>query len=415
VALNAPWRLEGVRLATMCPGCGDGPLGVVEDGAVVVGADGRLVAVGARGALRSHPVAEVWDGRGGWLLPGFVDAHTHLVYAGDRSDEHATRWAGGSYEAIARAGGGIASTVRATAAASDADLLRMAVRRARALRDDGVTTVEVKSGYGLSTAAELRLLRVIARVGPRAGVRVVPTLLAAHAVPAGFTASTWVDEVITQLLPQVWAAGLARRVDAFCASIAFDVDAVDRLLGAAAGWGYDLTLHADQLANEQASALLARWGGRSADHVEHLDAAGVAALAEAGAVAVLLPGAAETLREPVAPPVAALRAAGVGMAVATDHNPGTSPFLSMRWMLHLACTRWGLTPEEALLGATRWGAVALGVDAGRLVAGAPADLALWATPHPRALVVAPDAPDLVGTWVGGAPRWHGAPRPRRIG
>lgn len=413
--MSVPWRLEGVHLATMCPGVGHGPLGIVEDGAVVVGAEGHLLAVGPRQALAGYPVARVLDGRGGWLLPGFVDAHTHLVYAGDRSDEHVARWEGLPYEAIARRGGGIARTVRATAEASDASLLASAVTRAKALRADGVTTVEVKSGYGLTTEAELRLLRIIARLGPRAGVRVVPTLLAAHAVPSGRTASSWMDEVIASLLPAVRAAGLAHRVDAFCASIAFDVPHVDRLFEAARRLGFELTLHADQLGDEHGGALLAKWGGRSADHVEYLNEQGVAALAAAGAVAVLLPGAAEALREPMHPPVAALRAAGVGMAVATDHNPGTSPFLSMRWMLHLACTRWGLSPDEALLGATRWGAAALGVATGRLVPGAPADLALWATPNPHALVVAPDAPALATTWVGGVARCHHAPRPRRIG
>jgi imidazolonepropionase len=415
LALIGRWRLQGVHLATFADAVGHGPLGVVEDGAVVVDTEGRLESVGPREALEDVGVDAVFDAGGGWLLPGFVDAHTHLVYAGDRSDEHAARWAGASYTDLAHRGGGIRRTVAATRACPDRELREAAVRRARALRADGVTTVEIKSGYGLDVATELRMLRVAGQVGARAGVTVVPTLLAAHAVPDGRSAQDWVDEVVAELLPAVLVEGLARRVDAFVAGIAFNVDTVARLFVAARALGFELTLHAEQLSNDGASAMVARLGGRSADHLEHLDAAGVAAMAEAGTVAVLLPGAFEALREAVRPPVAALRRAGVPMAVATDHNPGTSPFLSMRWMLHLACTQLGLTADEALCGATRCGAVALGVDTGVLAAGRPADLALWDVPTPHALVVAPDAPALRMTWSAGRARQHRAPALRRIG
>jgi len=333
--------------------------------------------------------AVTWSAGGRVVTPGLVDCHTHLVFGGDRAGEWEQRLAGADYETLAAEGGGIGATVRATRAASDADLLEAAVARAGALAARGVTTVEVKSGYGLDLDTELRMLRIARRIPERAPVDVVTTCLGAHAVPPEFggDADGYVRFVCDRLLPAVAAEGLADAVDAFCERMAFTPAQVDRVFTAAGRLGLPVKLHADQLSDGGGAALAARHRALSADHLEHTSPDGVASLAAAGTVAVLLPGAAYVLRDDAVPPVAALRAAGVPMAVASDCNPGTSPVVSLPLALHLACTRFGLTVAEAIAGATTHAARALGVhDAGVIAAGARADLVVWDADHPAQIV-----------------------------
>ena len=378
------------RLVTMAPPTGGG---VVDRGAVAVrgdriayaGPEDDLPVDGRDGALRL-------DAGGRLVTPGLVDCHTHLVFAGDRAGELEQRLDGATYEDIASAGGGILSTVRATRAAGEDELLTAAAGRLRQLARGGVTTVEVKSGYALDLAGELRLLGVACRLAAASGVPVDvrPTFLGAHAVPPEFAgrADEYVDLVVDAMLPAVAGGGLAGAVDVFCERVAFTAAQCDRVLAAARALGLGVKVHADQLSDGGGAALAARHGALSADHLEHAGPDGVRALAAAGTVAVLLPGAAHVLGEDVAPPVAALRAAGVPMAVATDANPGTSPLLSLPLAMHLACVRFGLTPDEALAGATVHAAAALGLrgEAGVLVPGARADLAVWDATRPVELV-----------------------------
>jgi len=364
-------------LATMTggPACG-----AIRDGALAV-SNGRIAWVGAcrdlPPALRAH---EELDGRGGWLTPGLIDCHTHLVYAGNRAGEFERRLTGASYEDIAREGGGIQATVRATRAASEEELLRQSEPRLKRLLDEGVTTVEIKSGYGLDTADELKLLRVARRLGAANGVDVQTTLLAAHAVPPEYAgrAAEYVSLVCEEIVPAAAREKLADAVDAFCERIGFSPGETRRVFNAAREAGLRVKLHADQLSDSGGAALAAEFGALSADHLEHASVAGIAAMASARTVAVLLPGAFYCLRETTLPPVAALRAKAVAMAIATDCNPGTSPVTSLLLMLNMACTLFRLTPEEALAGVTRSAAQALGLnDRGRLAAGARADLVLW--------------------------------------
>jgi len=381
----APRRLwRNARLATLA---GDSGWGFVERGAMVT--DGERIAwVGPESALPAlpGPVAEEHDLGGLLVTPGLVDAHTHLVYAGTRAHEFELRLQGASYEDIARAGGGIRSTVAATRAADEDVLFELAAARLRALRAEGVTTVEVKSGYGLSFEDEARCLRVARRLGGL-GATVRTTSLAAHALPPEFDGCP--DAYITAVcdwLPRWHADGLVDAVDAFCERIAFTPAQVERVFALAARLGLPVKLHAEQLSDSGGAALACRYGALSCDHLEHLSDAGVAAMRAAGAVALLLPGAFHFLRETRLPPVAALREAGVPMAVATDHNPGTSPTLSLPLMIHLACVDFRLTPEEAVRGATVHAARALGLaDRGTLGAGQRADFALWEHAHPREL------------------------------
>lgn len=386
--MKALWR--NARLATL-DGAG---YGLVPAGAMLVDG-GTLAWIGRASELpRGLAVDAEHDLGGALVTPGFVDAHTHLVYGGRRADEFEMRLQGASYEAIARAGGGIRSTVAATRAADDATLLRTAIARARALMADGVTTIEVKSGYGLSFEHEARCLRTARALGRALPLTVRSTSLALHALPPEFEgrADDYVDAVCAWL-PRWHADGLVDAVDAFCERIAFSPAQVKRVFDAAAALVLPVKLHAEQLSDQGGAALAAGYRAQSCDHLEWLSDDGVRAMAAAGTVAVLLPGAFHVLRETRRPPVDALRAHGVPMAIATDHNPGSSPVLSMTLMLNLACTLFGLTPEEALRGATLNGARALGLaDRGVLAPGMRADFAVWALEHPNELAY----------WLGGA-------------
>ena len=374
------------RLATMAEG--GAAYGAVEDGALLV-RDGRIVWAGARADLPAHEAATIDRLGGRWVTPGLVDCHTHLVFGGDRSGEFEQRLGGATYEEIARAGGGIVSSVAATRAASEDTLYASAVARLAGLKATGVTTVEIKSGYGLDQDSELKMLRVARRIGREAGVRVRTSYLGLHAVPPEWKADRgrYVDLAVDQILPAAHAEGLVDAVDAYCEPIAFSTEEVARLFDRAKALGLPVRLHADQLSDGGGAALAARYGALSADHVEHTNAAGVQAMAAAGVVAVLLPGAWLMLRETVLPPIDPFRRHGVAMAVATDCNPGTSPVASMTAAINLACVQFRLTPEEALAGATRIAARALGLEdeIGTLEAGKAADLAVWDIERPAEL------------------------------
>jgi len=344
---------------------------------------GRIAAIGVPD---DEPARERLDARGAIVLPGFVDCHTHLCYAGNRMDEHARRLAGATYAEIAEAGGGIRSTVAAVAAASEDQLVAESLPRLKALAREGATTVEIKSGYGLAPEHELKQLRAIRRLGELGGVRVVPTLLALHALPPDTPRERYVKQVIEETLPAVAEEGLAGCVDVFCEHIAFTVEEMLAVFERARELGLACRAHSDQLRNLGGTRAAAEFGARSCDHLEYSQETDIAALAAAGAAAVLLPGAFYFLRERQAPPVAALREAGVPIAIATDLNPGTSPVASPLTALHLACTLFRLRPDEALLGFTRHAAAALGLDdAGSLAVGARADFTLWDIPGPAFL------------------------------
>jgi imidazolonepropionase len=384
--IRADRLITDCRLATMVEG-GEA-YGAIEDGAILIG-DGRIVWVGARVDLPAHEAVETDRQDGRWVTPGLIDCHTHLVFGGDRSGEFEQRLGGASYEEIARAGGGIVSSVAATRAASEDELYESALTRLAGLKATGVTTVEIKSGYGLDRDSELKMLRVARRIGREAGVRVRTSYLGLHAVPPEHRAdrAAYVDKAVDEILPAAHAEGLVDAVDAYCEPIAFSTGEVGRLFDKARALGLPVKLHADQLSDGGGAALAAKYGALSADHVEHTTEAGVRAMAEAGVVAVLLPGAYLMLRETTPPPVALLRQHGVAMAVATDCNPGTSPLASMTAAINLACVQFRLTPEEALAGATRIAARALGLEAeiGTLEAGKAADLAVWDITRPAEL------------------------------
>ena len=384
---------------------GEAGYGSIEDGALGW-KDGLLVFAGPRAALPGTPeslAAEVVDAGGRWITPGLVDCHTHLVFGGDRAGEFEQRLGGASYEEIARSGGGIVSSVRATRAADEEHLLAQSLPRARALFGDGVTTVEIKSGYGLDFESERRMLRVARRIGEILGMTVRTTFLGAHALPPEYAgrADAYIDAACAWL-PRLHAEGLVDAVDAFCERIGFDPAQTRRVFAAAQALGLPVKLHADQLSDGDGAALVAGFGGLSADHVEHTSPAGVAAMARAGTVAVLLPGAFHVLRETRLPPLDGFRASGVPMAVATDCNPGTSPLQSLRLAMSLACTHFRLTPEEALRGASVNGALALGLrDRGRLQPGLRADFVLWDIGQPAELAYWLGGGLRIGSWVGG--------------
>lgn len=375
--------IVNVRLATMVDGYGELP-----DAAIAV-SGGRIAWLGAH--ADAPQAAQTIDGGGAWLTPGLIDCHTHIVHAGNRSGEFEARLNGATYEDIARAGGGIMSTVRATRAASIDDLLHESVPRVLRLLAEGVTTLEIKSGYGLTQDSETTMLRAARRIGEMLPVRVATTFLGAHALPPEFAGRPdgYIDALCT-MLPALAQAGLVDAVDAFCERIGFTHDQTARVFAAAAALGLPVKLHAEQLSDQGGAALVARYKGLSADHLEHVTQAGIDAMAAAGTVAVLLPGAYYFLRETLAPPVAALRIAGVPMAIATDCNPGTSPLTSLLLAMNMACTLWRLTPAEALAGCTVHAARALGLqdEIGTLTVGKRADFALWDIARPADLAYA---------------------------
>lgn len=401
--MKADRLLIDCHVATMMEG--GAPYGAVEDAAVVV-ADGRIAWAGPRADMPTVAADEVERLDGRWVTPGLIDCHTHLVFGGDRSGEFEQRLQGASYEEIARAGGGIVSSVKATRAASEDQLFASAMRRLEGLKDTGVTTVEIKSGYGLDRDSELKMLRVARRIGREGGVRVRTAYLGLHAVPPEHRAdrAAYVDKAVDDILPAAHAEGLVDMVDAYCEPIAFSGEEVARLFDKARALGLPVKLHADQLSDGGGAALAARYQALSADHIEHTTEAGVKAMAEAGVVAVLLPGAYLMLRETQTPPVDLLRRHGVRMAVATDCNPGTSPVASMTAAMNLACVQFRLTPEEALAGATRNAARALGLkDVGVIAPGVAADLAAWDVARPAELAYWLGKPMLHRRWIAGAP------------
>jgi len=359
--------------------------------------DGAITFAAPMHELPDRPEAlagHVESVRGAWITPGLIDCHTHLVFGGDRADEFERRLGGASYEDIARAGGGIMSTVRATRMADESALLAASLPRARALVDDGATTLEIKSGYGLDLDSERKMLRVARRIGETLGIGVSTTLLAAHALPPEFKdrPDAYIDTICDDILPAVAREGLADAVDAFCERIAFTPAQTRRVFEKARALGIPVKLHADQLSDLGGAALAAEFGARSAEHLEHASDEGVRAMAARGTVAVLLPGAYYALRETKLPPIEAFRANGVPIAIATDCNPGTSPLLSLRLAMSMACTLFRMTPEEALRGATVNAARALGLaDRGVLETGKRADFVVWDIERPADLCY----------WIGG--------------
>jgi len=384
------------RIATMRGNA----LGLIEQGAIASLGD-RITWIGNAADAPIADATVVHDCAGALMTPGLIDCHTHLVFAGNRAQEFELRLNGASYQDIANAGGGILSTVRATREATESELLEQSEPRLQVLMAEGVTTIEIKSGYGLDLESERKMLRVARELGRRNAIGVVTTFLGAHALPMEFAgrADDYVDFVCDQLLPVVAKEKLADAVDAFCDKIGFTRAQTQRIFEAASRLGLPVKLHAEQLSNQRGAALAAEFGALSADHLEYLDAAGVAAMAKAGTVAVLLPGAFYVLRETKLPPIELLRASGVAIAIASDLNPGTSPIVSLQANMHLACTLFRLTPSEVLRGVTVNAARALGLhhDRGTLAAGKRADWCVWDVAAPVELCY-----------------WMGGVRPRRI-
>lgn len=384
------------RIATMRGNA----LGLIEQGAIASLGD-RITWIGNAADAPIADATVVHDCAGALMTPGLIDCHTHLVFAGNRAQEFEQRLLGTSYEDIANAGGGIFSTVRATREATESELLGQSEPRLHVLMAEGVTTIEIKSGYGLDLESERKMLRVARELGRRNAISVMTTFLGAHALPLEFAgrADDYVDFVCDQLLPVVAKEKLADAVDAFCDKIGFTRAQTQRIFEAASRLGLPVKLHAEQLSNQRSAALAAEFGALSADHLEYLDAAGVAAMAKAGTVAVLLPGAFYVLRETKLPPIELLRASGVAIAIASDLNPGTSPIVSLQANMHLACTLFRLTPSEVLRGVTVNAARALGLhhDRGTLAAGKRADWCVWDVASPVELCY-----------------WMGGVRPRRI-
>ncbi len=395
------WR--SARLATFAEESG---WGLIDNGALVADGD-RIVWLGREADLPATTLPHLEIDLGGALVtPGLIDPHTHLVYGGDRAAEFELRLTGATYEQIARAGGGIRSTVRATRAASDEALFQLAAQRARVLMAEGVTTIEIKSGYGLDQVHEARCLAVARRLGAELPWSVRTTSLGAHALPDEFAGrpDDYIDEVCSWLATQQQSR-LVDAVDVFCDTIGFTPDQTRRVFDRARALGLPVKLHAEQLSNQEGARLAAEYGALSCDHLEYLSDEGIAAMRAAGTVAVLLPGAYYFIRETRLPPIQALREAGVPIAIATDHNPGSSPALSLPLMLNMACTLFRLTPEEAWRGVTVNAARALGLaDRGRLLAGMRADLAIWNAEHPREIAYRFGHAPCVGSVFGGASR-----------
>jgi imidazolonepropionase len=385
--------LTDCRAATVADAAG---YGTIEDAAIAI-EGGHIAWIGSQADLPRQTVKETVSLGGRWLTPGLIDCHTHLVFGGERAGEFEQRLKGATYEEIAKAGGGIVSTVRATRAASEAELLASAKVRLAALMAEGLTTIEIKSGYGLDLENERKTLRVARALGRDHGVTVKATCLAAHALPPEFAGrpDAYIDLVCNEILPAVAADGLADAVDAFSERIAFTAEQTARVFDKAKSLGLPVKLHADQLSDMGGAALAARYGALSADHIEFSAEAGIAAMGKAGTVAVLLPGAFFVLREKQVPPLDQLRRHGVRIAISTDCNPGSSPVLSLLLMMNMACTLFRMTPEETLAGVTRNAAAALGMGAthGQLRNGHAADLAIWDIGRPAEL----------SYWVGGNP------------
>ena len=394
--------------ATLATFTGESPCGLIERGAIAIH-HGHIVWIGQMDALPAAPhtlavAAESLDGA--LITPGLIDCHTHLVFGGDRAKEFDLRLNGASYEEIARAGGGIVSTVSATRAASEEVLFAQSLVRAQALLADGVTTLEIKSGYGLELESERRMLRVARRLGRELGITVRTSFLGLHALPPEYRdrRAEYVALVCDEMLPTLAAEGLVDAVDAFCEGIGFTPEETRRVFERAKQLGLPVKLHAEQLSDLDGAALVAEYGGLSADHLEHLSPSGVAAMAAAGTVAVLLPGAFYALRETKLPPIALLREHHVPMAIATDCNPGTSPLLSLRLAAGMACTLFRLTPEEALRGVTVNAALALGLhDRGTLAVGQRADLVIWNARQPAELCYWIGGNLVREVWLGGEP------------
>lgn len=380
------WR--NARLATFAEGAGQG---VVEKGAVAA-RDGIIVYAGAEADIPAafEQRAEIVDCEGRWITPGLIDCHTHLVHAGDRANEFEMRLAGATYEEVARAGGGIVSSVRALRAAGEDELVAQTLPRLDALIAEGATTVEVKSGYGLDLENEKKSLRAARRLGAERPVTIRTTFLGAHALPpeAKGDKDAFIDLITATILPAIAADGLADAVDGFCEGIAFSVEQMARVFEAAKALGLPVKLHADQLSNLHGAELAARYGALSADHLEYTDEAGAAAMAASGSVAAILPGAYYFIRETKKPPIELFRRHDVRMAVATDNNPGTSPLTSLLLTMNMAATLFGMTVDECLAGVTREAARALGLlgQTGTLEAGKSADLAIWSIERPAELV-----------------------------
>ena len=381
------WR--NARLATLredLPG-----LGIIEKGAVVC-EGGRILYAGPEAELPSWLIeaADITDLEGRWVTPGLVDCHTHIVYGGNRAREFEMRLEGATYEEIARAGGGIVSSVKATNALSVEGLVRAALPRLDTLISEGLTTIEVKSGYGLNIEAELKMLRAARALADHRPVRVITSYLGAHATPVEYKGRNqdYISDVVLPGLERARAEGLVDAVDGFCEGIAFSVDEIARVFDKARSLGIPVKLHAEQLSNLGGAKLAASYGALSADHLEYLDEDGTQAMAAAGTVAVLLPGAFYAINEKQKPPVQALRQAGVHIAIATDCNPGTSPLTSMLLTMNMSATLFRLTVEECIAGATREGARALGLlsETGTIEAGKSADLAIWDIESPAELV-----------------------------
>ncbi len=395
------------RIATMQASNGQ-PYGLVEDAALAV--EGDTVAwVGPRSELPASLLARATlqhDAKGALITPGLIDCHTHLVYGGDRANEFEMRLKGASYEEVAASGGGIVSTVKATRAATQKELLAQSLPRLQRLMSEGVTTLEIKSGYGLAMEHERKTLAVARELGQTQPLSVRTTFLGAHATPPEFAGRTddYVDEVL-RMLPLLHAQGLVDAVDAFCERIAFSTAQTERIFAAARALGLPVKLHAEQLSDSGGAQLAARYGAISCDHLEWLSIEGAAAMAAAGTVAVLLPGAFYFLRETQLPPIELLRQHKVAIAISTDCNPGSSPCTSILLMLNMACTLFRLTPEEALAGVTRNAACALGLsDRGVLAAGMRADFVLWDVGQPAALSYLLGANPLISTVFGGIAR-----------
>ena len=364
-----------------------GGLGTIVDG-VIAARDGRILHAGPAAAAPTFEADTRIDCNGRWISPGLIDCHTHLVYAGNRAGEFEQRLQGVSYAQIAKAGGGIVATVSATRQADDAALIRASLPRLDAMLAEGVTTIEIKSGYGLTLADERKQLRVARELGVLRKVEVVPTFLGAHAVPPGHEAQAYINEVCAVMMPAIAAEGLAEAVDIFCENIAFSPAQAQQVFEAAKQHGLAIKIHAEQLSNQHGAELAARHGALSADHIEHLDQAGIDAMRASGTVAVLLPGAYYFTRETVLPPIQALRDAGVPMALATDSNPGTSPLTSPLLAMNMGATLFRMTVSECIAGFTREAARALGraERLGKLAAGMDCDLAIWDIDAPADLV-----------------------------